>query len=337
MRDLITTENITLDGVIDAAGGWFAPRGEDGVDQSDMLAALTDQREAADAFLVGRTTFEQMRRYWPRLTDGPTGIGDYLNRVSKYVVSTTLEDPGWDRTTVLRGPLREDIGALKTAPGADIVVTGSVTHVRGLIAAGLDDEYRLFVHPVVLGRGARLFADGAAPPRLRLAETRPFRCGVVLLRTAPAERVAGAGSRARAGCEPPQRGGRKPYRRLAAAVGSWRRVARNHGGFGAAEAKRAFDRAVRARRRASACATSARRDHRQPRAQRGGLVRPRVPPVAADARPLAARVARRAAGHGACRPISVARVGDAKKISVSPPGRRSPPRQLLHQPVDVGL
>src|SRR5215210_543089 len=93
MRDLIVTENITLDGVIEATGGWFGPAGDDGVDESDVIPALNEQREAADAFLVGRATFEQMRGCWPHQTDDATGISEYLDRVSKYVVSRTLQDP----------------------------------------------------------------------------------------------------------------------------------------------------------------------------------------------------------------------------------------------------
>jgi RibD C-terminal domain len=84
VRDLIVTENITLDGVIEATEGWFAPAGEESeVDSSDVEEAIREQREAADAFLVGRVTFEQMRGYWPQRTDDTTGIGDYLNAVSK--------------------------------------------------------------------------------------------------------------------------------------------------------------------------------------------------------------------------------------------------------------
>jgi dihydrofolate reductase len=182
VRDLIVTENITLDGVIDASEGWFAPAGEEDVDQSDLVAALGEHTRAADAFLVGRITFEEMRGYWPEQTDDETGVTEYLDAVAKYVVSSTLEDPGWDRTTVLRGPLRDEIRALKAAPGKDIVVTGSVSLVRDLVASGLVDEYRLFVYPVVLGRGRRLFEDATTVPRLRLVETRPFRSGIVLLR-----------------------------------------------------------------------------------------------------------------------------------------------------------
>ena len=184
MRDLIVTENITLDGVIEATEeNWFAPAGDDAeTDQSDVVAALREQMAAADAFLVGRITFEQMRAYWPQQTDDTTGISDYLNRVSKYVVSTTMVDPEWERSTVLRGELHDDIRALKSKPGKDIVATGSITLVRNLIAAGLVEEYRLFLYPVVLGHGRRLFGDASGVPGVRLVETRPFRSGIVLLR-----------------------------------------------------------------------------------------------------------------------------------------------------------
>jgi dihydrofolate reductase len=182
MRDLVVTENITLDGVIDASEGWFSVANDQEVDQSDLLAALREQSAAADAVVFGRVTFEQMRGYWPRQTDDPTGVADYLDTVSKYVVSSTLGDPGWRRTTVLRGAFQDELRALKSKPGKDIVTTGSITLVHALIAAGVVDEYRLLVYPVVLGRGERLFAGGSEVQRLRLVETRPFRSGVVLLR-----------------------------------------------------------------------------------------------------------------------------------------------------------
>jgi dihydrofolate reductase len=182
VRDLIVTENITLDGVIEATEGWFAPAGRNSEsDQSDVEAALREQMAAADAFLVGRTTFEQMRGYWPKRTDDTTGITDYLNGVSKYVVSSTLVDPEWQNSTILRGELSGEIRSLKSKPGKDIVTTGSITLVHGLIDAGLVDEFRMFLYPAVLGHGRRLFTDTKFP-RLRLVETRPFRSGIVLLR-----------------------------------------------------------------------------------------------------------------------------------------------------------
>lgn len=179
MRKLVVTENITLDGVIDMTDNWFDPLNED-VDQSDITAANTEHREAADALLVGRNTFEIFRGFWPKQTNDPTGVSDYLNAVDKYVVSSTLEEPGWENSTVLRGPVVEEVRALKGHPGLDIVATGSTQLVHALITTGLVDEYRLFVFPVVVGRGARLFES--ADVKLQLLETRPFVSGAVLLR-----------------------------------------------------------------------------------------------------------------------------------------------------------
>ena len=181
MRKLVVTENITVDGVIDAADGWFGVADDPDVDQADLVAALREQSDAADAVLFGRVTFEDMRGYWKQRAD-EEGVGDYLDRVAKYVVSGTLRDPGWENTTVLSGPLADEVRALKARPGADIVTTGSITLVHALIEAGLVDEYRLFVYPVVVGRGARLFTQAPELLKLRLAESRPFRNGVVLLR-----------------------------------------------------------------------------------------------------------------------------------------------------------
>jgi dihydrofolate reductase len=181
MRKLVVTENITLDGVIDMSGGWFDPLARD-VDQSDIAEVTAEHRNSADALLVGRNTFEAFRGFWPAQTDDPTGVSDYLNAVQKYVVSSTLTEPGWQHSTVLRGELVQEVRALKQRPGLDIVSTGSIQLVHALIAAGLVDEFRLFVFPVVVGRGTRLFES--TDTRLRLVESRPFRSGAVLLRYA---------------------------------------------------------------------------------------------------------------------------------------------------------
>jgi dihydrofolate reductase len=181
MMKLVITENITLAGVVDASEGWFMPSGEEGVDQSDIIATLRKHQQTADAVLFGRRTFEEMRGYWPLQTDDQTGITECLNNVSKYVVSTTLKDPGWDQTIVLSGDLEDEVRRLKSEPGRDIVATGSIQLVHGLIALGLVYEYRLFVYPVVLGRGLRLFEDGTEVPELVLVGSQAFRSGVVLL------------------------------------------------------------------------------------------------------------------------------------------------------------
>jgi dihydrofolate reductase len=116
-------------------------------------------------------------------------VTDYLNRVAKYVVSSTMGDPQWDNSTVLAGSGEawavEQTAALRSQPGKDIVLTGSISLAHTLIAAGVVDEYRLFVYPTVQGRGRRLFPEGVAIPRLRLVEPpKSFRSGITLLRYA---------------------------------------------------------------------------------------------------------------------------------------------------------
>ena len=179
---LVVTQNITLDGVIEATGGWFAPAGDEtDIDNSDTETTLREHMGAQDALLLGRNTFESFRGYWPQQTNDTTGISKHLNEVQKYVVSSTMQDPEWENTTVLQGSLEYKVRALKARPGKGIGITGSISVVRDLISAGLVDEYRLFVFPIVLGRGERLFADATEIPKLRLLEAKPFRSGVVLL------------------------------------------------------------------------------------------------------------------------------------------------------------
>ncbi len=176
---LIVTQNITLDGVIEATEGWFEPG--DGDDQGDILEVMQSYMDAEHAMLLGRRTFEDFRSYWPEQTDDRTGITAALNRVPKHVVSTTMEDPGWQNSVVERDLLGA-ARALKAAEGAECVVTGSMSLMDPLFDAGLVDELRLFVYPVWLGKGRRLATRRLD---LELIETRPFRSGVTLLRYQP--------------------------------------------------------------------------------------------------------------------------------------------------------
>ena len=178
MRDLIVTENVTLDGIMSPLSGWF----DDPTAQDDeMMDVSRAQDENADALVLGRVTFEEFAGFWPDLKDDDTGISDYLNRVRKFVVSGTVKHTQWQHTTILSGPAEHELRRLKAAPGKDIVITGSGTLVRSLQSTDLIDEYRMFVYPVVLGHGRRLFPDGM-DARLQLAEARSFASGVVLLR-----------------------------------------------------------------------------------------------------------------------------------------------------------
>lgn len=174
MRTLAITQNITLDGAVEFLGDWFDPTD----DSDDVLAELHRQDAGCDATLLGRQTFTDFRGYWPQQTDDTTGVTEYLNTVQKYVVSTTLTDPGWENSTILSGDPVVEVAALKQQPGKDIVVTGSITLCHTLIEAGLVDEFRLFHYPVVQGGGRRLFPDGWTAERLQLTDAKSFATGV---------------------------------------------------------------------------------------------------------------------------------------------------------------
>jgi dihydrofolate reductase len=185
MRTLALTQNVTLDGSIEFLDDWFDPQARGLGDMSDLQEEVQRQSAASDAFLTGRQTFEDLRSYWPHREDDTTGTSAYLDGVAKYVVSTTLTEPGWENTTVLSGDPVAEVAALKAAEGADIVVTGSIRLCHTLIEAGLVDELRLFTYPVVQGRGRRLFPDGFRVERLRLLEARSFGSGIAFTSYAP--------------------------------------------------------------------------------------------------------------------------------------------------------
>ncbi|GAA2017712.1 dihydrofolate reductase family protein [Pseudokineococcus marinus] len=182
MRTLAITQNVTLDGRVEMLGDWFVPQAQGDADNGDLLEENRRQDAAADALLVGRRTFEDLRGYWRDLEGDTTGISEYLDGVRKHVVSATLDEPAWEGADVLRPSGADDlviqVRRLKEADGQDVVCTGSITLCHALVAADLVDEYRLFTYPVVQGAGRRLFPDGYEASGLRLAEATAFRSGI---------------------------------------------------------------------------------------------------------------------------------------------------------------
>lgn len=179
-RRLIITQNSTLDGSIEMLDDWFTPQA-----QADDEAYMAEQRRQdvqADALLVGRQTFTDLRGYWRDLENDATGVSDYLNAVEKYVVTQSLADNqlGWSGTTAVRGDVVGEVRALRETEGRDIVCTGSLSLLPTLIEAGLVDEYRLWVYPVVQGRGRRLFPDGYTGT-VSLLRAKTFDNGLALL------------------------------------------------------------------------------------------------------------------------------------------------------------
>ena len=172
MAKVSATYFITLDGVVQDPHKWSFPYWSD-----DTARFKQEELWATDALLLGRKTYEGFAAAWPGRTD-PDGFADKFNGMPKHVASGTLKDPAWTNSHVLRGDLATEVRKLKAKPGKDIGVHGSVSVTRALIAAGLLDELRLLVYPLVLGEGDRLF-DGSVQARLELVEARPLAKGVV--------------------------------------------------------------------------------------------------------------------------------------------------------------
>ncbi|MET1006025.1 MAG: dihydrofolate reductase family protein [Propionibacteriaceae bacterium] len=176
-RKLIVTENISANGVIEFLDPWFNPSEED----DDLLEVLLSFTRAETDLILGRQTFEDFRGYWPLQTDDRTGFTAHLNQVQKHVVSSTMTDPAWENSSVVAASLIEAVQQLKRTPGGEIGITGSISVVHELMRAGLVDEYRLTVYPVLTARGRNLVPDDLSMTGLTLTESRSFASGVVLL------------------------------------------------------------------------------------------------------------------------------------------------------------
>jgi dihydrofolate reductase len=192
MRKVIVSMFVTADGVMeDPGGGEGSPHGGWSFQfWSDEAGKYKlDELFASDALLLGRVTYQAFAAAWPGRTD-EEGFADRMNSLPKYVVSTTLKDTdlSWDHSHLISADVADEVRKLKERPGQDILVGGSGQLVRTLMEHDLVDEYRLMVHPVVVGGGKRFFADGIDRKVLRFVESNPIASGVVVLVYAPAER-----------------------------------------------------------------------------------------------------------------------------------------------------
>jgi dihydrofolate reductase len=156
-------------------GGWQVPYFAE-----DAARLAADWIAAAGAFLLGRRTYELFAEYWSQVTDPKDPIATRLNGLPKHVVSTTLDRVEWNNSMLLHGDVFEEVAELKRQPGNELQVHGSGTLIRTLMEHDLVDEYRLVIHPVVLGNGKRLFADGTTPTALTLIDTKTTSRGVVV-------------------------------------------------------------------------------------------------------------------------------------------------------------
>jgi len=190
MRRVVVTEYVTLDGVMEdpgggdgtAHGGWSFQFWSEEAGKFKF-----DELFASDALLLGRVTYEGFAKAWPSRTD-EAGFADRMNSLPKFVVSKTLEKVEWNNSKLIKGNIAEEVYKLKQQPGQDILVCGSGQLVHTLMQHDLIDEYRIMVHPVVLGSGKRLIKDGSEMKVLRLVDTKIFGSGIVVLYYQPADR-----------------------------------------------------------------------------------------------------------------------------------------------------
>lgn len=184
---------LTLDGVYQGPGGPDEDR-DGGFDLGGWIARHADPESGAfiraayadaDALLLGRRTYDIWAPYWPAQGDGDA-LARVINSIPRYVPSTTLRDPAWASTHVLGGDVEAAIRGLKAAPGRDLLVQGSGVLLRWLLQRDLVDELRILLHPIVLGRGKRLFPDRGPTLDLALTSSRSTASGVQILTYRPA-------------------------------------------------------------------------------------------------------------------------------------------------------
>jgi dihydrofolate reductase len=187
MRKLSVSTLVTLDGVVQDPGGFGETKDGGWADpyfDNEAGRLAYEHVLASDIFLLGRETYELFKEYWTQVHEG-----DYaarINSIPKLVASTTLHEPLEWNAKLIDGDIAEAIAKLKRDDGGEILMYGSPTLMRTLAARDLVDEYRFWVHPIILGGGKRLFADGFDKSAVELVDVKPLSTGVVILTYRPA-------------------------------------------------------------------------------------------------------------------------------------------------------
>lgn len=186
---LVVTSFVTVDGIVEAPGFDEHRSGRNAwalrVQNDEDQVYNKEQAMSADAFLLGRRTWQIWAAFWPTASAGDAEFIDWMNSIPKYVVSNTLKRADWSNSTIISGDVAAGIRTLKAKPGGDLMVFGSPDLVDELLRHDLVDEYRLHVYPVILGSGKHLFRDRIDTHHLRLIGSRAFSSGVVLLTYRP--------------------------------------------------------------------------------------------------------------------------------------------------------
>ena len=179
MPKIVVNAFLTLDGVMQAPGGpdedrenGFVHGGWQGPYGGDVMGRLiTEGLADADGFLLGRKTYDIFASYWPKVTDPDNAIAAALNARPKYVVSSSLERVTWNNSSLIKGDLVAELRKLRQHPGRSVQTWGSTEVLQTLLKNDLVDEFRLFIFPVLLGAGKRLFGSGTVPVALKQVES----------------------------------------------------------------------------------------------------------------------------------------------------------------------
>ncbi|MBO0847782.1 MAG: dihydrofolate reductase family protein [Nocardioides sp.] len=172
---LVATEYLTVDGIFEEPGHWSRPYFGEEAQQFKL-----EELHATDALLLGRVTYEGFAAAWPTMSD-PVGFADKMNTMPKYVVGTTLGPHPWEGAKLLGREFLDEIKAMRSESGGDLLLSGSAQVFDACHRAGLIDLYRFMVHPLILGTGRSLF-DGTSPETpLRLVRQQGFQTGIVVL------------------------------------------------------------------------------------------------------------------------------------------------------------
>ena len=177
---LVATEYLSMDGVFEEPGHWSGPWFKEEAGKFKW-----DELRASDALLLGRKTYEGFANAWPKMT-GTGEFGEKMNSIPKYVVSSKLDKVEWSGAKLIKGNVADEVRRLKEMPGQDLLLSGSGELFNAMAGENLIDLYRFMVHPVILGKGKRLFADGVASRNLALSDTKRFATGIVVLEFQPA-------------------------------------------------------------------------------------------------------------------------------------------------------
>ena len=186
---LVVTSFVTLDGIVEAPGFDEHRSGRNAwalrVQNDEDQVYNKDLAMSADAFLLGRRTWQIWAAFWPTAGTADPELAERINSIPKYVVSNTLKRADWTNSTIISGDIAAEVSRLKARPGGDLLVYGSPDLVDELLRHDLIDEYRLQIYPVILGSGKRLFRDRIDTHHLRLVESRALSSGVVLVTYRP--------------------------------------------------------------------------------------------------------------------------------------------------------